>query len=761
MDDAAKTKAQLIRELDDLRRRLAAYEVHEGRCTQTEEAFRALFEHAPDGLLLLDPYDPSGAWPIVNCNEAAARMNGYTRSELIGQPIDLLNATPCTPEGRSAYLEHLHRTGTLREETFHRRKDSTLVAIEYVMAAVSAGGRELVLGVDRELTEHRCAREQLQREREFSQRLIQSSLDGILAFDRECRYTIWNPGMERTTGLKADEVLGKRAFDLFPFLKEIGEDAYFYAALSGHDVRAEDRVFTVPETGHTGFFEAHYSPLYAETGEIVGGLAIIRDTTERKQAEKALQQAREELQRANDDLESRVQQRTIELSQTNARLLRELTQRERAEERLHFLSEASSVLASSLDYETTLASVGSIAVPRIADWCSINLLDEQGQLVRVAGKHVDPVKEKVLGDLRRRYPPRLMQAEPADDFSTGRATLVPIVTEEHLARIAESPEQLRIYREMGFKSAMILPLHTGGRLLGIIILASAESSRHYDPYDLTMATDLARRASLAIDNARLFHRAQQAIQIRDEFLSIAAHELKTPVTALLAFAQMLHRRMLREQTTGERDQHAVRVIVEQTERLSRLIALLLDLSRIETGNFNIARREVDIGRMAQQTVEQMQSTLQADGSRHTLTFEGANDPLTVLGDDLRLEQVLQNLLQNAVKYSPGGGPIHVRVDRRNEEVAIAIADQGIGIPAGAQAQLFQRFYRADNVAAWQIGGLGIGLYLVKEIVAHHDGRIEVASQEGQGSTFTVYLPLAETEGEIAGCGSTGTGSDHG
>jgi signal transduction histidine kinase len=139
-----------------------------------------------------------------------------------------------------------------------------------------------------------------------------------------------------------------------------------------------------------------------------------------------------------------------------------------------------------------------------------------------------------------------------------------------------------------------------------------------------------------------------------------------------------------------------------------------------------------------------------------LTFEGANDPLTVLGDDLRLEQVLQNLLQNAVKYSPGGGPIHLRVERRNEEAVISIADQGIGIPPAAQAQLFQRFYRADNVAAWQIGGLGIGLYLVKEIVAHHDGRIEVESQEGQGSRFTVYLPMAETRGEIAGTMPAGT-----
>jgi PAS domain S-box-containing protein len=605
------------------------------------------------------------------------------------------------------------------------------------------------------------AHEQLCFERTFSQRLIQSSLDGILAFDCECRYTIWNLGMERITGLGASEVLGKSAFDVFPFLKEIGEDAYFFAALQGHSVRAQDRAYTVPATGHAGFFEAYYSPLYAETGDIIGGLATIRDTTERKQAEKAIQQAQAELQRANDDLESRVQQRTIELSQTNARLLHELTQRERAEERLHFLSEASSVLASSLDYETTLASLGRIAVPRIADWCSINLLDEQGQLVRVAGKHVDPVKEKVLGDLRRRYTPGLMHAEPAQGFYTGRATLIPLVTEEHLARIAESAEQLQVYREMGFKSAMILPLHTGGRLLGIIILSSAESSRHYGPDDLTMAADLARRVSLAIDNARLYHEAQKAIQMRDEFLSIAAHELKTPVTSLLAYAQVLHRRMVREQTASERDQRSVQVLVEQTERLSRLIALLLDLSRIESGHLITERRQVDIGALARKTIEQLQSTLQADGSRHTLTYAGAREPLTVLGDDLRLEQVLQNLLQNAVKYSPDGGPIDVRVERRNEEVAIAIADHGMGIPAAAQAQLFQRFYRADNVDGRQIGGLGIGLYLVKEIVTHHGGRIEVASQEGQGSTFTVYLPLAETRKEIADTRPAGTYSGDG
>ena len=128
----------------------------------------------------------------------------------------------------------------------------------------------------------------------------------------------------------------------------------------------------------------------------------------------------------------------------------------------------------------------------------------------------------------------------------------------------------------------------------------------------------------------------------------------------------------------------------------------------------------------------------------------------MLGADLRLEQVLQTLLQNAVKDSPGGGPIDMRVERRNEAAAIASADYGIGIPAAAQAELCQRFYRADNVDGRQIGGLGIGLSLVKEIVAHHGGRIEVASQEGQGSTFTVYLPLAQTRRERAGTGPVGT-----
>jgi signal transduction histidine kinase len=290
---------------------------------------------------------------------------------------------------------------------------------------------------------------------------------------------------------------------------------------------------------------------------------------------------------------------------------------------------------------------------------------------------------------------------------------------------------------LGFTSYIAVPLIAHERTLGTITLVSATSGRRYTEADLALAEDLAQHAALAIDNARLYHEAQEALRTRDQFLSIASHELKTPLTSLLGYAELLERRTARERTLPQRDQNAVQVIVKQASQLSKMVTSLLDLSRIQTGQLSTERVPLDLGGLVERAVMEVQPTL----DRHTLRFNGPDEPLIVEGDDVRLEQVLQNLIGNAIKYSPEGGPVSIRLSRRNGQAYIEVADEGIGIPAPAQARLFQRFYRAGNVDPEQVGGLGIGLYVVKEIVAMHGGQIDVASEEGKGSSFTVRLPL--------------------
>ncbi len=232
-------------------------------------------------------------------------------------------------------------------------------------------------------------------------------------------------------------------------------------------------------------------------------------------------------------------------------------------------------------------------------------------------------------------------------------------------------------------------------------------------------------------------RAEQALQLRDQFLSLASHELKTPLTTILGNIQLLQRRVIRENTLGSRDQQTIQVIIEQTNRLNKMIGVLLDISRIESGQLEIERQPVDVCALVRRIVDEVQPTL----PEREIKAECMIPSAVIQGDELRLEQVLQNLLQNALKYSRCGAPIVLEVCQHALQVRVAVHDQGIGIPAEALPQLFERFYRAENVDPRNISGLGIGLYVVKQIVELHGGTVIVESAEGHGSTFTVCLPL--------------------
>lgn len=248
------------------------------------------------------------------------------------------------------------------------------------------------------------------------------------------------------------------------------------------------------------------------------------------------------------------------------------------------------------------------------------------------------------------------------------------------------------------------------------------------------------RASLLARAETARSEAEAAVRMRDLFFSVAAHELKTPLTSLHGNIELIQRRTLRDGALNERDQRAFAVVAAQSRRLRQMIEALLDVTRLEAGQLSLACAPLDLRALAQQVVAEVQPAL----VQHTIDYRGPAEPLIVSGDELRLEQVLQNLLQNAVKYSPGGGAVAVRVFQDAERACVSVADQGIGIPAEALARLFQRFYRAANVETMHISGMGIGLYVVREIVALHGGTVNVESVQGLGSTFTVCLPLLQS-----------------
>jgi signal transduction histidine kinase len=292
-------------------------------------------------------------------------------------------------------------------------------------------------------------------------------------------------------------------------------------------------------------------------------------------------------------------------------------------------------------------------------------------------------------------------------------------------------------RKLGFRSSLVVPLRARGEVLGALALFSWDAARRYGEADLPLAEDLARRVALAIDHARLYREAREAVGIRDEFLSVAAHELKTPLTGLLGFVQVLLRQSEREGGPDERVvRRALQAIERQSDRLSRLVSQLLDVSRIEGGRLVLERQMTDLASL----VAGLAASLGAHASRHTLVVQAPTE-VPALVDPLRLEQVVMNLLDNAIKYSPEGGRIDVQLSQPSPEmVRLAVRDRGIGIPPETRQQIFDRFYQAHT--GNYMSGMGLGLYISRQIVELHGGSIRAEFPPDGGTCFIVDLPTS-------------------
>ncbi|GAB4439954.1 MAG: hypothetical protein OHK0015_35390 [Chloroflexi bacterium OHK40] len=375
-------------------------------------------------------------------------------------------------------------------------------------------------------------------------------------------------------------------------------------------------------------------------------------------------------------------------------VLRDITERVRTEERLRLLAELSQALATSLDYREQLMSMARLAVPRLADHCAVDMLLPDGQMERVV--------EVAASDVAEAY-------------------------------AAADPVQPRL----------CVPLEVRDGARGTILFARGADRPPFTPEEVTFAEELARRAALAIDNALLYREAQEAIHIRDAFLSVASHELKTPLTSLLGFLDLLQRRVAPGTVVGERELRRIQVAADQAQRLNKMVTSLLDLSRLQMGQLSIEQRPVELGALIRRIADEIEPTLHEN---HQLRIELPAEPLPIIGDDLRLEQVIHNLIQNAVKYSPQGGQITLRLAGVDGQAWLQVEDEGMGIPREALEHIFSRFYRATNAASYQVSGMGVGLYVVRQVVNLHGGRVEAASVEGKGSTFTIWLPLAPQYG---------------
>jgi signal transduction histidine kinase/CheY-like chemotaxis protein len=419
--------------------------------------------------------------------------------------------------------------------------------------------------------------------------------------------------------------------------------------------------------------------------------------------------------------------------QEHEALLREQAARGALEEEqrwIKFFADASTAIGESLDIERTLQKVTGLAVPTLADWAILTVKRETGTET-VAISHAGG-NEALLWEVLKRYPPdpALPRGFP-HVIRTGQAELIPEFTPEVLGAFAVDAENLRMLRAIAPQSQLSVPLVIRGETYGALTLVSAESGRRFAPEDVARATELARRCANAIENARLYQLAQSAIAMRDEFLSVAAHELRTPLASVLLQLYGLQR------TTEGRDDAVQKKAVDligQFNRLSALVDRLLDVSRISAGRLDMQVERTDLAQIVRETARRFIEPAARVGATLTVT---APEELVGTWDPLRIEQVLTNLLGNAVKFCTGK-PIALGLEARGEGVQLTLRDAGVGIAKERLPYIFERFER--GVSARNYGGLGLGLYVSRQIVEAHGGHIEVESELGQGTSFRIFLP---------------------
>jgi signal transduction histidine kinase len=524
------------------------------------------------------------------------------------------------------------------------------------------------------------------------------------------------------------------------------------------------------------------------------------------------------------------------------------------QQQIAFLAEAGELLWSSFDYEKTLARLARIAVPRLADWCAVDVLSEDGsRLLRLAVAHPDPKMVEQARALAERYPARPDAPRgPAKVIETREPEFFPEIPDELLAAAAEDDEHLEILRALKLRSAIVVPLVAGERALGALTLIRSDTERAYTRGDLDVAVELARRAGAAVERALLLRETQRLAdaaralehvaeavllvddagivrywnsaaermtglqdssvvgspaaatisgwrellepagagegddarpvtvplafprgerwcsvlgvrfaggcvytlrdvtaeydleRMRSDFVATASHELRTPLAAIYGAIRTVRRTDV-ELPEYQREQFLA-IIESESERLRAIASQLLAAGSLDADSLTPALGEVDVVAVARDVLAAADAV---KPENTTFAYRTTRKQVTALADPELLRQVLTCILDNAVKYSPAGGEVRVTVSRSERRARVSVTDHGIGISEDVQERIFEKFFRADPSLARGIGGTGLGLYIARALVEKMDGAIRVVSTPGEGSTFTVELPLATKKRALA------------
>lgn len=411
-----------------------------------------------------------------------------------------------------------------------------------------------------------------------------------------------------------------------------------------------------------------------------------------------------------------------------------------AGQRAAFLARASHALNSSLNVNQILNELAKVAVPEVADWCSIRMKDPNGQLEQVAVAHSDPKKVKWAWELQKKFPPdENATSGPFQVIRTGKSELMPDISDEMLVRASTTEEKKVLVRSLGFRSYVCVPIKSREKIVGTLTLVTAdESGRRYSADDLLLAEELGARAGSAVENARLYVDSQNINKLKDEFLANLSHELRTPMNVIQGYADILESEA--EKMSPKELMDSVRAISRNAKAQAAIIGDLLDVSSIITGKFSYKPSEVCPASVVKEILGSLEHTADAKGIK--VIFDGSGSTEYVLADPTRLHQIVWNLLSNAIKFTGRGGTVRVKVSREVDQWCFIVTDTGKGIDPEFLPYVFDRFRQEDASTTRRYGGLGLGLSIVRHLVELHGGQVRAESAGiGQGAKFIVTLPL--------------------
>lgn len=631
---------------------------------------------------------------LLEVNTAAVEAYGYSRDELLGMTVHQLRA-PETEGLAPQQMAEADAHGILFE-SLHCRRDGSTFPVEISSRGATIDGIRVLVSVIRDVTERKRAEEAL-RESEARFRQLANAMPQL----------VWTARPDGTV-----DYYNERVHEFRGFARDANGNWLWEPVLHPEDVQPTVeawehavRTGTIYQMAHRaqrtdGTYRWYLSrgvPVRDEDGRIVRWFGTATDIDDQK----------------------------------------------RAEERARFLGEASALLASSVDYEKTLQRVAKLAVPALADWAVLDLIEEGGAIRRAMVVHREQVSPEEVARFERLVPSLESPLPEAHALRTGETVFV---CDSHALPPPswQGEEQVRAMRALGVHSVIAAPVVARGRVLGAVSLAWAEPDRRPGPEERWLVEELGRRVGLALDYARLFQseqraraEAQEANQSKDQFVAMVSHELRNPLAAITAGMDLLRRSVPAEGRVGR----AIEIVGRNAELQARLVNDLLDLSRLNRGKLQLQRTPVNLQRVVDAAVHSYEAEAKDAGVALTSDAEAS---LWVDGDFDRLQQVVMNLIDNALKVTPAGGTVHVAAKAHNERHArITVEDTGMGMSQETLAHLFTLAHQGES--GQRKGGLGIGLTLVKGIVERHGGRVWAESEgPNKGSRFTVELPLRES-----------------